>query len=333
MIRLFSPFISQKMKSAAFLSLENPIIGQGKKVDLFEKKLGFLGKNVLTVNSGTSALELAYDLLDLKKGDEVIAPVFTFVGATLPLLRKGVKIVFADVKDNLLMDWDDAKKKITKRTKAIVNVHLFGLYNKTSRLDIPVIGDACQYLDKTDNELYTAYSFQATKIITTVDGGALVCKNRRDYKRAKLLRWFGIDRETGKDTVDVDIKEAGYKYHMNDVTASMGIAALKELGQIRKHRQNLQNTYKKLLGVSGGSPFLILTSNRHTLRSMLQTYGVETGLVHRRNDIYTVFGGKRQDLPNMNRLEHKYLFLPCHNNMTVKDVQYICSIIKRYDRT
>src|SRR3990172_5980226 len=128
MIPLFSPYIPKEAIEAVTKTLKTRWIGQGSKVEEFEKKLSFLGKYVLTVNSGTSALELAYDLLDLKQGDEVIVSVFTFPGANLPLIRRGVKIVFADVKSDLLMDWNDVKRKITPKTKAIVNTHLFGLY-------------------------------------------------------------------------------------------------------------------------------------------------------------------------------------------------------------
>lgn len=312
-------------------TLNSDWLGQGVKVDKFEKKLAFLGKYVLTTNSGTSALELAYHLMDFKRGDEVITPIFTSTATNLPLVRRGVKIVFADVKDNLLMDWEDVLDKITPKTRAVINSHLFGLYNKAPKLDIPIIGDSAQYLDKTENELFTVYSFQATKIITTVDGGALVCKRKEDYKRAKLLRWYGINRETGQPNIDVDIKEAGYKYHMNDVAASIGIVALSNLQKLKDHRQKLQNKYKELLGEGGGSPFLIHVPDREALKEKLASFGIETGLVHRRNDLYTVFGGNRQDLPNMNRLENTYLFLPCHHNMTVEDVEKICDIINKHE--
>ena len=326
-VHLFQPYVPKEAINEVVKTLKSRWIGQGSRVEEFEKKLSFLSKYVLTVNSGTSALELAYDLLNLKPGDEVITPVFTCVATNLPLVRRGIKIVFADVRENMTMDWNDAISKITPKTKAIINIHLFGLYNEAPVLNIPVIGDAAHYLVKTERERFTIYSFQATKIITTVDGGALVCENRKDYKRAKLLRWYGIDRETGKDNIDVDIKEAGYKFHMNDVTASMGITALDSLAQLKEHRRKLQNKYKKLLGVEGGSPFLIHTQSRDKLRKKLASCGIETGLVYRRNDLYSVFGGKRQDLPNMNRLENTYLFLPCHNNMSIKDVLQICSII------
>jgi dTDP-4-amino-4,6-dideoxygalactose transaminase len=330
---LFHPNISVAVKNAARAVLDTRWIGQGPKVDEFEKKLAFLGQNVLTLNSGTSALELAYHLLGLKKGDEVITPVLNFPGTNLPLIRRGVKLVFADIKDDLSLDFDDAVSRITPKTKAIINTHIFGKINRAPILSVPIIGDAAHYLDKTENEQFTIYSFQATKIITTVDGGALVCKNTEDYKRGKLLRWYGINRETGKDNVEVDITEAGYKYHMNDVAAAMGIAQLKYLDKLKKKREELQECYfKNLSKVTpyGGSPFLIHTKNREKLRKKLESFGIETGLVYKRNDLYSIFGGKRQNLPNMNRLENSYLFLPCHNKMSIKDVLWVCSIMNRH---
>jgi len=329
-IDLFSPFMNEEIRRAAYNALGERIIGQGKKVLEFEKLLAEKLKiqNIVTVNLGTSALELAYHLLGLKARDEVIVPIFTCSATTVPLARRGVKVVFADVTDELLLDWEDVPKKITKKTKAVVNVHLFGKYNKAPRLPVPIIGDAAQYLGKTSGERFTIYSFQATKIITTVDGGALACERKSDYKRAKLLRWYGLDRETKKEHVNVDIKEAGYKYHMSDVAASMGIAGLKILDRLKKERVKLQKRYKELIGGLGGSPYLIHVPDRENIRKKLALKEIETGLVHRRNDLHTIFGGRRLDLPNMNRLEKTLLFLPCHNKMTLKDVDYICKSIK-----
>lgn len=329
-IPLFYPNVSIQMRRAAYDSLGEKIIGQGEKVKNFEKLLSreLKIKNLITVNNGTSALEIAYHLLNLKPQDEVITPVFTCTATNIPLKRLGVKIVFADVKDNMLLDWNDVEKKITKKTKAIVNVHLFGQLNETRNLGIPVVGDAAQYLGKTYGERFTIYSFQATKILTTVDGGALSLKNKTDYKRAKLLRWYGIDRETGKNNIDVDIAEAGYKYHMNDVTAAIGVAGLQILKKLKNERLKLQKHYSEILGVTGGSPFLIHATKRNKLIAKLASAGVESGLIHRRNDMYSVFGGKRQNLPNMNRLENVYLFLPCHNHMSLSDVDFICKIVR-----
>jgi len=323
------------MRQAAYDALGKKIITQGKTVEKFEKQLSSV-LNIrypVTVNSCSSALELAYHLMNLKPKDEVITPVFTCTITNLALYRRGVKIVFADIKENMLLDWDDVERKLTPKTKAIVNVHLFNQLNETRNLSIPVIGDAAQYLGKVNGERFTAYSFQATKMMTTVDGGALACERQEDYKRAKLLRWYGIDRDSNKDSIDVDIFEAGYKYHMNNVTAAIGLAALPLLSKWKAKIQKLENRYqdglKHIPGIKiiGGSPFLIHTENRTELMKRLSRKGIETGLGHKRNDCYTIFGGK-QNLPNMNRLEATYLLLPCRVNMSLKEVDFICSAIK-----
>ena len=328
-ITLFYPFVNKKMKLAVFKALGKRIIGEGDTVKefekLFEKKIN---RYALAVNSGTSALELAYHLLDLKQGDEVICPVFTCTATTIPLVRRGIKVVFADVTDELLLDFDDVKRKITTKTKAVVNVHLFGKYNKAPKLPVPVIGDSAQYIGKTENELFTIYSLQATKIITTVDGGVLVCKRKKDWVRARLLRWYGIDREASKPNIEVDIKEAGYFFGMNNIDAAMGIEGLKVVDKLIKQREKFQNIYKKRIGGLGGSPYLIHTEDRELVIEELKKRKIEAGLVHMRNDTHTVFGGKKLDLSNMNLLEDKYLFLPCHNKMKTSDVRRICRALK-----
>ncbi len=335
-IPLFYPNVTREMKQAAWEAMGEKILTQGKTVDEFEKKFGRTldVNNVLSVNSGTSALELAFHLLNLKAGDEVISPVFTFIGANVPLARSGVKVVFADVKDNLLLDWDDALSKITKKTKAIIQAHLFDQINETRNTSVPVVGDAAQCLAKTSGEKFTVYSFQAVKRITTVDGGVLICREHSDYLRGKLLRWYGIDRETGQDKAEVDITEAGYKYHMSNVTAAIGIEGLKVMNKLRKKIDILKNSYyhnlKDLrIKVISGSPFLIHVSNRERLIQRLANQGIETGLTIRRNDLYSIFGSRRKNLPNMNRLESTYLLLPCHNHMSLKDVEFICKQIRK----
>lgn len=324
------------MRQAAYSSLGDRIIGQGEKVELFEQKLEKLlrVKNLLTTNSATSALEIAYHLLDLKPGDEVITPVFTCTATNIPLVRHGVKIVFADVDKRMLLDWKDVRKKLNKKTRAIINVHLFEQYNRApTNLPVPVISDAAQFLAKTDDELFTIYSFQATKSITTVDGGALVCKNLKDYKKAKLMRWYGIDREKERN-IDSDILYPGFKYHMNNVAAAIGLAALENFQQIRRIIFVLQKHYfdglKNINGVTpiGGSPFLIHTTKRKRLIDKLKESGIESGIVHKRNDIYSIFGGEKQNLPNMNKFEKTYLLLPCRPGLTTNDIDFICERIR-----
>lgn len=337
-ISLFYPYVTKEMKQAVYGALGQKMITQGKTVAEFEKKLGqtFNIKNVVALNNCTAALELAYHLMDFRPKDEVITPVFTCTATNLLLLRRGVKIIFTDIKEDMLLDWTDVERKITPKTKAVINVHLFNQLSEARNLNVPIIGDAAQYLAKTFGEKFTAYSFQATKTITTVDGGILVCSKSSDYRRAKLLRWYGIDRETDKDNIDIDIFEAGYKYHMNNVTAAMGLAALPLLPKIEAKTSRLEDRYfqglKNIPSIKaiGGSPFLIHAKKRTKLINHLAQKGIQTGLGHRRNDLYTIFGGKRLNLPNMNRFEKTYLLLPCRANMDLKDVNFICQQIRRF---
>ena len=209
-INLFHPYYNGKKIQKAMKSMfpgnrSNRWLGQGPKVDEFEKKFGekFNYKYCLALNSGSAALELAYHLIGLKEGDEVIYPVLTCTATGIPLLRRGVKIIFADInEDNWTIDVEDIKRKITKKTKAIVAVTLGGLpinpeVAKIARkYKIPLVIDACQSLGVSEKfGDYICYSLQAIKHFTTGDGGFLVVRNKKLYKRAKKLRWFGIDRE------------------------------------------------------------------------------------------------------------------------------------------
>ena len=134
----------------------------------------------------------------------------------------------------------------------------------------------------------------------------------------------------------MDIEEPGYKYHMNDVAAAMGLVGLKHSDEALKYRRRLCKLYEKNLPnhqvIYGGACWLIamLTDNRDKLMDELTKRGVENDLVQIRNDIFSVFGKTKQKLPNMDRIEDKYLYLPLHLKVSEKDVKYITNIIKRF---
>jgi perosamine synthetase len=355
-IPLFWPFIPKKqiLKEIAN-TLDGRWLGQGPKVDLFEQKIGekWGYKYPLFMNSGTSALEMAYHLIGLKEGDEVIVPVLNCTAGQTGLLRRGVKIVFADVDDNLNIDPEDVVRKTTDKTKAIVGVHLGGihfnksLYKIAKDLNIPLIVDSAQYHAPTKGD-YICYSFQAIKHITTCDGGMLVLNNKDEYVRAKKLRWFGIDRELKtkhnyqaweRRQMTFDIEEAGYKMQPTDIDACFGLASLPFLDGVIEHRRKLVIEY--LLGlegvdevevVAGGTFWLmgIIAEKRDELADFLTKNGIENNLIHLRNDIFKILGPRRSNLPNMDRLEPKYLYLPLNPKVTKSDVKYICKKIKEF---
>lgn len=334
-------------------------LGQGPKVEEFEKAFGeFFGyEYCVAVNSGTAALDLAYELAGISSTvlpKRVISPVLTCTATNIPLLRRRAHIDFADISyPDLIIDTASVKSLIRQDTQAIVAVELGGIpvYSKLfelgKRYNIPVIVDACQSLGiprKSDGN-YVCYSFQAIKHFTTGDGGMLVVRNAEDYQKAKKLRWFGIDREKKARTgwraysqhqMTFDIEYPGYKYHMNDIAATMGLVGLRHSNRLLVYRSNLINAYLNELPDEvepfyGGSCWLfgIHVENRDIVTEKLRASGVECDMVHLRNDIFNVFGGERKQLDGMNQAESSYLYLPLNPHITQEDVSEVCKALKR----
>lgn len=351
MINLFEPYVPKEAIEAVNDVLHSRFIGQGPRVDQFEKdfRAKFPHGFPVSVSSGSAALETAYELLNLGSGDEVISTPLTCTATNLLLLRRGVKIVWADIlQDTLCIDPLDVRSKLTKKTKAIVQVHLGGIKADCGVIHIPVISDAAQALG-IFNGNFTCCSFQAIKHITTGDGGMIVCPDSGSAHTAKLLRWFGIDRDKKiannwqaykERKMTFDIEVPGTKRHMTDIAAVMGIAGLKHYDEVIKYRSRLFNMYKfelekvpgiKLIDGPENTYWLatVLVERRDDFARVLFEADIDTNVVQVRNDIYKIFGGKRADLPNMNEVEEKYLSLPIGPHVSEDDVQYICDTIKK----
>jgi len=362
-IVLFYPNVPKKAIEEVTKVLQSRWIGQGPRVAQFEKEFSerFAGKgSSLAVGSGTDALHLAYILAGLKEGDEVITPVFTCTATTIPFLYMGVKFRFADVDpDTLNISVSHVRELINDKTKAIVCVPYGGLPCDMDELqaiakeyNIPIIEDAAHalgatYKGKKTGEIsdFTMFSFQAIKHITTGDGGMLIIRDKDLMPKAERIRWFGIDRSNKqKGNWENDIWEVGYKYQMTDIGAAMGLAALHEFDESLAHRQKLFQAYRKgLKGASGikliGAEYTdrthaawlctSLVEKRVDFMKNLRDHKIESGQVHYRNDRYTVLGGRRDDLPNMDAIEDNYIVLPLHSHMTEDQVNYVCEVIKK----
>lgn len=363
-IVLFHPHIPLKTSQYVSETLGTRWIGQGPKVDEFESRFSKKfanGNAALSVGSGTDALHMAYMLANLKEGDEVITPLFTCTATNIPFLYMGVKIRFADVQPGTLnIDPIHVRKLVNEKTKAIVCVHYGGLPCDLKELkeiakeyNIPVIEDAAHALGASYNGIpigayseFTMFSFQAIKHITTGDGGMLTFKDDgKLLEKAKRLRWFGIDRSAKQKGIwENDIKEIGYKYQMNDISAAMGLAALEEFDQTLAHRKKLFDIYEANLKKINGLSFIgggytdrehaawlctVIVENREGLQLKLRESLIESSQVHYRNDRYSIFGGRSNDFPNMDAIEDKYLVLPLHTKMTEDDVLRVCKIIRQ----
>ena len=330
-------------------------IGEGPKTKEFESEFckKFDYEYCLSTNSGSSALELAYHIIGINEGDEVLTTVLTCSATNIPLLRRKANIKFVDIdRKTLTMDYNDFCNKVNTKTKAIVTVNLGGvecnteIYRLASEMGIPVIVDACQSLGiKEYYGDYITYSFQAIKHFTTGDGGMIVFRNKEDYIRAKKLRWFGIDRDKkshhdwrsmiSEREICMDVEEPGYKFHMNDIASVMGIVGLNHSNECLKYRMKIAkiydslDNYKSIKTISGGSYWLygLLVDNRKEFMNKLRNDGVECDPIHLRNDIFTSFGGK-QKLKNMDYIESRYMYIPIHTNMTLEDAEFVVKKIK-----
>jgi dTDP-4-amino-4,6-dideoxygalactose transaminase len=336
-IKLFKPYVHQNAIDNVVRVLKSGQLAEGPEVKEFEKEFGdhFNKKHVVSLNSGSAALELAYELAGLSSDDEVLTPALTCTATNIPLVRRNVKIRWVDTDYDLNLDVNDLKKKLNSKTKAIVFVH-FGGNNRgleeclhlSRQYRIPLIEDAAQAVGSPLWGVgdYTCVSLQAIKSLTSGDGGVLLTDREDDYRRAKRLRWFGYDRGRKQRLGDIDLEEAGYKYHMSDVTAAIARGNLSVIDEIVAHRRALAETYKAH-GIPAGIWFAhVLADDRNALQKKLADNGVETGIHHYRNDKYTLFGG-RQKLPKMDEIENKYLLLPLHMDMTIEDVEFIAKII------
>tara|TARA_B100000035_G_C21002376_1_gene555601 strand:- start:209 stop:1369 length:1161 start_codon:yes stop_codon:yes gene_type:complete len=364
---LFYPYVSKKSLKSVTDVLKTRWIGQGPLVDKFEDtfKTKFAKTNYcVAVGSGTDALHLAYILANIKKGDEVIAPVFTCTATNIPLLYIGAKIKFADIDpDTMNISIDHIKKLITKKTKAIIFVNYGGVpcdlieLNKLKKKhNLTLIQDAAQSLgskvgkkDITEFADFTIFSFQAIKHITSGDGGMLTFKNKKFLEKSRRIRWFGIDREKKQGgTWENDIVEIGYKYQMTDVGARMLLDSMKDFSKIFAHRKKIFNIYKKELSKNENIKVidtidkklsnsfwlctLIIKKDRIKLQNYLRKLKIETNQVHFRNDRYTIFKKfiKKNIFPNMKKYENNYLVIPMNIKITTKDAYYISKKINNF---
>lgn len=329
-------------------------IGQGPRVVEFERALHEVyGTHVppLTVNSCTSALDLAMHLCDVGPGRTVVTTPQTCTATNSPIVTRGAGIIWADVDPITgLIDPDDVARKIRPNTAAIVAVDWAGRpcdYPALRSHGVPVIQDAAHRAPRAlgAHGDYVCLSFQAIKHLTTGDGGALVVPGVQ-YERARLLRWYGLDRESKADfRCEQDITEVGYKYHMNDISAAIGIGNLDAAQRMAKRARDnarLLDDYLADLPGLDRPPYddacdfwlyTILVDNRASLEVRLRRAGIASSQVHARNDRHTAFaacavGGF--NLPGLESFAARQLSIPVGWWVTEADVLRIANVIRAH---
>lgn len=338
---------------------------------------------ISTVNAATSAEHLALHMMKepiqevfdgcasrevwpgLKDGDEVLTTPLTCTATNWPILANNLDIKWVDVNEKTLnMDLVDLERKITKRTKVIFVVHWGGYPVDLDELNAivdranqnfgfrPMIIEDCAhamgstYKGKPigSHGNWCTFSFQAIKHITTGDGGILISPNRDLYERSKLLRWYGIDRDTNKKDFrcEEDIKEWGFKFHMNDIAASIGIENFKHIDTIvNKHQDNALFYDKNLDGLDDitllernpnhKSSFWIysmLVDRKQDFMDKMKTDNIMVSQVHERNDIHSCVVKYRSSLPTLSTIAPKLISIPVGWWVTKKERKYIVDCIK-----
>ena len=342
---------------------------EGVQVKEFSEKLsekmGY--ENLVMTNSCTSALTMALKLSDVGPGDEVITTSMTCLATNTPIINLGGKVVWADINPktgNICPK--SVEEKISSKTKAVMCVNWAGLPCDLESLlsiceknGIKLIQDAAHAFGAKYNEKdvsyyadYTCYSFQAIKHITTGDGGAIICRDAADLDRAKKLKWFGLDRESSKDKNGEwkgqrwkdDVYEAGYKFNMINISASIGLTQIPHIDKILEgHRNNAEVFRSKFENVLEINPlsypknsrpshwvYTVLLDEKIDRDSVLKTLndkGVGAGLVHIPNHNYSCFKQSHTSLSGVEYFHNHQISLPCGWWLSKNDIDFIAEAL------
>ncbi len=333
-------------------------ISEGEPVYEFERRFSaFVGlPNVLSFYSGTAALHIALVLAGVQPGDEVISTPMTAEPTNMAIRHAQGRIVWADVDPaNGNLTTASIAERITTRTRAIMVVHyggipapMGGIREIADRAGVPVVEDAAHALGARYGNRpigafseYTMFSLQAIKHMTTVDGGMLTCKNPADLPRGRTLRWFGIDRQASRTEVDVSC--VGYKYHMNNVNATIGLVQLDHIAPvIERHIANGRYFDAALSGLPGleicrwdseAEPsywfYTVLAERRDDLSRYLTEHGIGNSQAHKRNDLHSVFASSRRALPGLDSFYSRMLHIPCGWWVSNEDREFIVDTIRQ----
>lgn len=350
-MNFFSSYVSPRAVEYVKRVLDSGMLSEGDWTREFERKIenfhGYERGSVVATNSGTSALHLALKTLGVGEGDEVIIPPLTFVATGLAVLYCGAKVVFADILEDGTIDPDQIKKLVTVKTKAIIAVNWVGkefdprLYDVAIFYGIKLIVDAAQDFPYLHDADAVCFSFQATKHVSTGDGGAVYFKHQHNTERAKRLAWFGIDKDLNNPDIlgerVYDLYDVGFKYHMNNLSAAVGVANVEDVGETLHRRREIATAYNnELYSVNSVHPdgsswwaYPILVDDVRRFSIFCEQVKVPCSIIHRGIDRNQVFGNKHP-LPMMREWERTVTHLPVHMELTDEDVDFICEKVNEY---
>ena len=357
MIPLFKVKMSENASSAVSEVLNSGFIGQGPKVEEFEDLLWAELKcknRPVTVNSCTSAIDLALHLCGVGPGDEAICTPLTCWASNIGPVHRGATIRWADIDPITgLIDPDSVKSLITSKTKAIIAVNWAGRicdYKTLKSFGIPVIEDAAHTWDVLNESFgergdYVCYSFQAIKFLTTGDGGILICEDKQKEEEARILRWYGLDRTKGETfRCQNMIENAGFKYHMNDIAATIGISNIStardsvyfHLKNSRLFINNIHNKNIILPPWDNTCSFWlfslhVLNNRKQEFIKYMEEKGISVSPVHYRNDLYPcTLKFKEKELPGVDRFSETQVAIPNGWWLTDDNIDYIIDTVNGF---
>ncbi|MCR6631133.1 MAG: DegT/DnrJ/EryC1/StrS family aminotransferase [Magnetospirillum sp.] len=345
-IPLFRTFMPEGMDLAPVLT--SGYLVAGTQVAAFEAALGtWLGNpRVCATNSSSAALTLALRLAGVGPGDQVAVSPLACTATTMPIATLGATPLWCDVDPATgMIDPADCARRLTGRTKAILSYHWAGdvgaveaLAALAAKHRIACIEDASEALGAelagkrlgAGSADFTVVSFHAAKPLTTGEGGALLCARAADHERALRLRRFGIDNAsfrlpTGDLNPASDIVEAGWNAYLTNIPAAIGLAGLPHVdGLLARARANgawYDSALAEVAGLrlirrrgdarSAFWAYTILAERADTLLAKLADAGIGCQRLHLRNDAYSCFGGRLEDLPGVAAFAAAELVIPC----------------------
>lgn len=366
MIPLFKVHVPANIGQVIQEVFETGFITEGKQTDEFEQELAERFQNPYTavVNSGTSALTLAYKLAGVGPGTEVISSPMTCMATNEPIQTLGGNIVWADIDPQTgNIDPQSVARKITEKTVAVSAVHWSGLpFNleeinrvcRSANPKIKIIEDAAHAFGASYHghtigsnhglSDYCCFSFQAIKHLTTVDGGAITVHNEDDHARIKRLRWFGLDRKFKGDKWSQDVTESGFKFHMNNINAVIGLEQLCYVDSlIQSHISNGQYFDAKIsnpkvrplvqdpLSTSSYWIYTVVVDDRDAFKKHMADNDIACDIVHYRNDKYSTFSSFSNDnLPGVDYFCSHMINIPVGWWLTSSQRDLIVSAINSF---
>ncbi len=354
------PYISKKEEKYVMEALRSGILSIGPKIRIFEEKFAkFVGtKYACAVSSGTAGLHLALLAAGIKEGDEVITSPFSFVASANSILYVGAKPVFVDIDpDTYNIDPKKIEEKITKKTKAILPVHIFGqladmdpIMKIAEKYKLKVIEDACESIGATYKGKSAGtfgesavFAFYPNKQMTTGEGGMVVTNDEKIYELCCSLRNQG----RSGNMQWLDHERLGYNYRLDEMSAALGLAQIEKIKFLLSEREKIAKLYNRYLGeyknfvkippigkfnTHTWFVYVALVKdkkiNRDKLISNLSGAGISTKpylpSIHLFSFYKKLFGYKKGDFPISESVSDRAMALPFYIGLKEPDIKYIC---------